>query len=147
MILSITLKRQKLSSKKGDQHNGGQNYFVTELKVYDKSVWNGLSNANRDAVRDLYQKENQNNRSGQNINLHTHDTPQSQSHPQFIPYVNGQQNNSAGKIQDRITSQFSLQNYQTMNPYRAIQTVLPPYLGTLIIPPPHSTKITRLETR
>ena len=142
MILSITLKRQNTPS-----NNGFKNPFVPELKVYDKSVWNGLSNANRDAVRDLYQKENQNNRSGQNINLHTHDTPQSQSHPQFIPYVNGQQNNSAGKIQDRITSHFSLQNYQTMNPYRAIQTVLPPYLGTLIIPPPHSTKITRLETR
>ena len=108
---------------------------------------NGLYNVNRDAVRDLYQKEKQNSRSGQNSNLHTHDTLQSQSHPHFIPYVNGQQNNSAGQIQNRSTSQFSLQNYTIMNPYRAIHTILPPYLGTLIMPPPPHTKITRQETR
>ena len=106
-------------------------------------MWNGLSNTNRDAVRDLYRKEKQNNCSSQNIHLRTNNTPQSQSHHQFIPYVNRQQNNSAGQIQDRSTSQFSLQNYPTINPYRAIQTVLPPYPGTLIMPSPPPIKITR----
>ena len=49
-----TNKRQKPSTKKGEQHKKGQNYFFSELKVYDKLVWNDLSNTNKDAVRDLY---------------------------------------------------------------------------------------------
>ena len=142
-----TNKRQKLSTKRGEQHKGGQNHFIPELKVYDISVWNNLSNTNRDDVRDLYRKEKKNNRSGQNSHLHTHNTPQSQSHPQFIPYVNRQQNNSAGLIQDRSTSKFSLQNYLTMNPYHAIQAVLLPYPGTLIMPSPPPIQIIRQEAQ
>ena len=49
-----TNKRQKPLTKKGEQHKKGQNYFFSELKVYDKLVWNDLSNTNKDAVRDLY---------------------------------------------------------------------------------------------
>ena len=52
-----TNKMQKPSTKKGEKQKKGQNHFIPELKVYDKSVWNGLSNTNRDAVRDLYRKE------------------------------------------------------------------------------------------
>ena len=44
-------KRQKTPSNKGFK-----NPFVLELKVYEKYVWNGLSNANRDTVRELYRK-------------------------------------------------------------------------------------------
>ena len=104
-------------------------------------MWNNLSNTNKDTVQDLYQKEKQSNRSGQNSHIQT------QTHPQYIPYVNSQQNNLARQIQDRSTSQFSLQNYPAINPYRTIQTVLPPYPGTLIMPPPPSIKTIRQEAQ
>ena len=106
-----TNKRQKPSSKKGDQHNGGQNYFVPELKVYDKSVWNGLFNANWDAVRELYRKEKQNTRFGHNSHLSTQPIPHSQSHQQFIPNLYSLQYDSAMQAHNISASQISLQNY------------------------------------
>ena len=118
-------KKQKLNK------SSSTNNFVPELKVYEKSVWKGLSYANKDAVRKLYRENGGTPRPDQNSQ--TPGVPNNYAQGTNYP---GQ--NYGGNTSRQLT-QLELQNYAhyAHNPYRVANSVgLPPYPGTVIVPPP-----------
>ena len=125
---------------KHDNKSSQENPFVPELKVYEKSVWKGLSKANQNAVRALYASSGKNGRSGQNSQNNQNNNRQpeitrDQRYPMqnYSPnYAHNNQNYS------RAASQFEMQNYGNFahNPYRGVNMVLPPYPGSVSVPPP-----------
>ena len=133
-------KKTNKRSKHNDVASRDNSSFVPELKIYDKSVWRNLSKANQDAVRALYASSGRNGRpgnNGQNNNRHQEAgryqrNPQQEHRPQ---YPNHNPNNNP-----RVASQFEIQNYDNVShsPYRGINMALPPYPGTVMIPPPPS---------
>ena len=118
-------KRQKLNKSMA------KTTFVPELKVYEKSFWKSLSNSNKDAVRKLYRENGGTPRSDQ-----ISQTPSNSNN--YAQMANYPAQNYGGNT-SRALSQFELQNYShyAHNPYRVANSVgLPPYPGTVMVPPP-----------
>ena len=118
-------KRQKLNK------STSKTTFVPELKVYEKSVWKSLSNADKDAVRKLYRENGGTPRPNQNSQ-----TPSNSQINAQMPTYPAQ---NYGGNTPRALSQFKIQNYNhyAPNPYRVANSVgLHPYPGTVMVPPP-----------
>ena len=123
--------------QKHDNKSSQENPFVPELKVYEKSVWKGLSKANQNAVRALYASSGKNGRSGQNSQNNTPHPGASRDQRYSQPNY-GQNYGNNYPQNNRAASQFEMQNYGNFahNPYRGINMALPPYPGSMIVPPP-----------